>query len=161
MNQRLLGVGGQRRSLRQSTSEKQLTRYAHEDTRPDSSSQLTRFRPKHAREEYTPSAKLKPVERVRRAETVTKTTPVVAPKPVNDPHTTPRASQPPQPKVAQAPVTAPLPRTKIMRGPDLDLFSDAPIPVSVLRRALPLRFKQMEADIKAVFRQPENTLQSA
>jgi hypothetical protein len=48
-----------------------------------------------------------------------------------------------------------------MRGPDLDLFSDAPIPVSVLRRALPLRFKQMEADIKAVFRQPENTLQSA
>ena len=49
------------------------------------------------------------------------------------------------PQMPPAPVAATVDTAPPRRGADADLHSDAPIPVALLRRALPLRFAAMQA----------------
>ena len=125
---------------------KYLTRYAPDQERPASTSQLTRFSQERSRDdfEHVPAD----LDAGYHEEINT------APEPVATPVAAP---EPPAPSQHQA-----LPKTEVvqpekaqpLRSTQADLYSDAPITISVLKRALPQRFADVEAGKTAGFNAP-------
>lgn len=137
-----LGVSERRRNTpRYASAGKHLTRYAPDQVRPDSTSLLTRFTQEHSREDLDEIAADRNAAHLQQV----RTAPVAA------------AQRP----AAPAP-QAPLPKTEVvqpaepqpLRSTQADLYSDAPITISVLKRALPQRFAQVEAGITVPFNAP-------
>ena len=125
---------------------KHLTRYAPDQERPASTSQLTRFTQEHSRESYDD---VPADQNAAYLEEVNS-----APEPVATPVAEPAT---PAPSPHQA-----LPKTEVvqpekaqpLRSTQADLYSDAPITISVLKRALPQRFADVEAGKTADFNAP-------
>ena len=134
-------VGDRRNTPRFASAGASLTRFAPDQSRPASASQLTRFKQEHSR---TPAEDLAPDPQPQRRHRV---------------QATPAAPAPPAPAARPEPVPQPLPQTEVvqptapqtLRSTQAELYSDAPITISILKRALPRRFAQIEAGVTINF----------
>ncbi len=152
MFQKLLSKERERTSQRVASEETPLTRYAPDQARPACASQLTRFKQEHSRTPE-PLAEITPPAKPQHAQIIA--------KPVAPPRTAPPVAHaaPPPPAVAPAPTQ--IQHTQHVSRPTADLYSNAPITVGVLKRSLPLRFRQMQADIGDVFASKDSGLKHA
>ena len=126
---------------------KHLTRYAPDQARPASTSQLTRFTQEHAREDVETPAPVHAAAPVQQVQT--------APRPAPPPPPQPQHIAPPRPQhsLPKTEVVQPA-EPQVLRSTQADLYSDAPITISVLKRALPRRFAAVEAGITLGFNAP-------
>lgn len=135
MNSRSGGSGvidGRRSAPRFTGAAKHMTRYAPDKDRPASTSQLTRFAQEHSRGKHDDVAASRAI--IQRTETNTASAPSAAPV------------RPPVPPQRTLPETegVPVAETQPLRSTQADLYSDAPITISILKRALPRRFADIE-----------------
>jgi len=141
------GVSERRRNTpRYTGAGKHLTRYAPDQERPASTSQLTRFTQEHSRESYEDVSADQNAAYLQEVNTAPEPVVTHAAEPVHPAPTQHQAL--PKTEVVQPEKPQPL------RSTQADLYSDAPITISVLKRALPQRFADVEAGKTAGFTGP-------
>lgn len=130
-------VTERRRNIpRFNSAPKQLTRYTSDKDRPLSTSRMTRYTQEYTRDEAEEGPAPHPAANLRTE---------ALPPPSSKCRLTSEQSQPQAQKES-----APLPRTEVVQTPEkqivrstqADLYSDAPITINVLKRALPQRFAE-------------------
>lgn len=117
-----------------------MTRYAPDQDRPSSTSQLTRYAPERSRDASDDVAAGRTAPPLQEIDTTPAAAPV-RPAP---------SQQRAQPKAEAVQPADPQP----LRSTHADLYSDAPITISILKRALPRRFADIESGKAAGFNGP-------